>query len=168
MVIEYARSVAGLDGASSSEFDPGAPHPVIATMEEQKAIVAGDGDLGGTMRLGCLPGGAGRGHRWCARCTAPTGSASGTGTATRSTTPTASSWRRPGLVFSGDVAGPLAGRVRRAAPRGAPVLRGHPGAPGVPVPPDRAHPLFAGLVGAALDRQRAERLLDVETAAAPA
>ncbi|WP_322746839.1 CTP synthase [Cellulomonas sp. S1-8] len=52
MVIEYARNVAGLEGASSSEFDPGSPHPVIATMDEQLAIVDGDGDLGGTMRLG--------------------------------------------------------------------------------------------------------------------
>ena len=61
MVIEYARNVAGLEGASSSEFDPGSPHPVIATMEEQLAIVGGEGDLGGTMRLGAydaalLPG----------------------------------------------------------------------------------------------------------------
>lgn len=52
MVIEYARNVAGLDGASSSEFDPDTAHPVIATMEEQLAIVDGAGDLGGTMRLG--------------------------------------------------------------------------------------------------------------------
>ena len=52
MVIEYARNVAGLEGASSSEFEPDSPHPVIATMEEQLAIVEGEGDLGGTMRLG--------------------------------------------------------------------------------------------------------------------
>jgi CTP synthase len=55
MVIEYARDVAGLPGASSTEFDPGAEHPVIATMDEQKSIVSGDGDLGGTMRLGAYP-----------------------------------------------------------------------------------------------------------------
>ncbi|MFT4775435.1 MAG: CTP synthase, partial [Pontimonas sp.] len=52
MVIEFARNVAGLAGASSSEFDPDAPHPVIATMEHQRDIVSGKGDLGGTMRLG--------------------------------------------------------------------------------------------------------------------
>ena len=52
MVIEYARNVAGLEGASSSEFDPDSPHPVIATMTEQVDIVSGNGDLGGTMRLG--------------------------------------------------------------------------------------------------------------------
>src|SRR5436190_7036058 len=55
MVIEFARHVAGLDGASSTEFEPQSPHPVIATMEEQKHIVAGAGDLGGTMRLGSYP-----------------------------------------------------------------------------------------------------------------
>lgn len=52
MVIEYARTVLGLIGASSSEFDPGTEHPVIATMAEQLAIVDGEGDMGGTMRLG--------------------------------------------------------------------------------------------------------------------
>ncbi|KQS97621.1 CTP synthase [Cellulomonas sp. Leaf395] len=52
MVIEYSRTVLGLDGASSSEFDADPAHPVIATMAEQLAIVGGDGDLGGTMRLG--------------------------------------------------------------------------------------------------------------------
>jgi len=52
MVIEYARTVLGLTDASSSEFDPATEHPVIATMAEQLAIVGGDGDMGGTMRLG--------------------------------------------------------------------------------------------------------------------
>jgi CTP synthase len=52
MVIEYSRTMLGLDGASSSEFDADPAHPVIATMAEQLAIVGGDGDLGGTMRLG--------------------------------------------------------------------------------------------------------------------
>jgi len=52
MVIEYARNMAGLPGASSSEFDPEAPDPVIATMTEQIDIVSGEGDMGGTMRLG--------------------------------------------------------------------------------------------------------------------
>ncbi len=52
MVMEYARTVLGLEGASSSEFDPDTKFPVVATMEEQQAIVDGEGDLGGTMRLG--------------------------------------------------------------------------------------------------------------------
>ncbi|WP_418277131.1 CTP synthase [Isoptericola jiangsuensis] len=52
MVIEYARNVLGLADASSTEFDADSANPVIATMAEQLAIVGGDGDLGGTMRLG--------------------------------------------------------------------------------------------------------------------
>ena len=52
MVMEYARNVVGLEGASSSEFSDDTEHPVVATMEEQQAYVDGAGDLGGTMRLG--------------------------------------------------------------------------------------------------------------------
>ena len=52
MVIEYARNVLGLEDADSTEFDPETASPVIATMAEQEQIVAGEGDLGGTMRLG--------------------------------------------------------------------------------------------------------------------
>jgi len=52
MVIEYARTVLGIEDASSTEFDPETKHPVIATMAEQHAFVEGAGDLGGTMRLG--------------------------------------------------------------------------------------------------------------------
>ena len=55
MVIEVARHLAGLEGADSSEFSPEAPHHVIATMAEQIAIVDGQGDLGGSMRLGSYP-----------------------------------------------------------------------------------------------------------------
>ncbi|WP_344744880.1 CTP synthase [Nesterenkonia aethiopica] len=52
MVMEYARNVVGMTEANSTEFDPDTAYPVIATMAEQKDIVSGDGDLGGTMRLG--------------------------------------------------------------------------------------------------------------------
>ncbi|WP_420481608.1 CTP synthase [Actinopolymorpha pittospori] len=55
MVVEVARNVAGLEDANSSEFEVGCAHPVVATMEEQRDIVAGAGDLGGTMRLGLYP-----------------------------------------------------------------------------------------------------------------
>ncbi|HIW95688.1 MAG TPA: CTP synthase, partial [Candidatus Corynebacterium gallistercoris] len=54
IVIEAARA-AGLADASSTEFDPEAATPVISTMEEQKAAVSGEADLGGTMRLGAYP-----------------------------------------------------------------------------------------------------------------
>ena len=55
MVIEYARTVAGLEGAGSAEFDEATPHPVIATMADQRDVVAGERDMGGTMRLGLYP-----------------------------------------------------------------------------------------------------------------
>lgn len=51
MVIEYARNVVGLEGASSTEFEPDTKFPVIATMAEQVEILA-SGDMGHTMRLG--------------------------------------------------------------------------------------------------------------------
>ena len=51
MVIEYARNVVGLDGASSTEFESDTAHPVIATMAEQVDILKA-GDMGHTMRLG--------------------------------------------------------------------------------------------------------------------
>jgi CTP synthase len=47
-VIEYCRNVLKLNGANSTEFDPQSPHPVINMMEEQKSII----DKGATMRLG--------------------------------------------------------------------------------------------------------------------
>lgn len=54
VVIEAARQ-AGLEQATSTEFDPGAAQPVISTMAEQQAAVSGQADLGGTMRLGAYP-----------------------------------------------------------------------------------------------------------------
>ncbi|MFO8237734.1 MAG: CTP synthase [Prochlorococcaceae cyanobacterium] len=50
-VIEWARHVAGLAGATSAELDPASPHPVIHLLPEQQDVV----DLGGTMRLGVYP-----------------------------------------------------------------------------------------------------------------
>ena len=50
-VIDFARSVAGLEAANSTEFDPYTPHPVIDLMPEQLEV---DG-MGGTMRLGSWP-----------------------------------------------------------------------------------------------------------------
>src|SRR5205085_3003861 len=47
--------LAGLAGANSTEFDPGTPYPVIATMADQEDVVAGQRDMGGTMRLGLYP-----------------------------------------------------------------------------------------------------------------
>ncbi|MBU6348238.1 MAG: CTP synthase, partial [Actinomycetales bacterium] len=55
MVIEYARDVAGIKDANSAEFDPETKNPVIATMADQTDVVAGERDMGGTMRLGMYP-----------------------------------------------------------------------------------------------------------------
>jgi CTP synthase len=54
-VIEVARDLAGRPEANSAEFDPDTPDPVIATMAEQEDVVAGERDMGGTMRLGLYP-----------------------------------------------------------------------------------------------------------------
>jgi CTP synthase len=50
-VCEFARNVAGMEGANSTEFDPETPSPVIDLLPEQKEIA----DMGGTMRLGADP-----------------------------------------------------------------------------------------------------------------
>ena len=55
MVIEASRNMLGLAGASSTEMDPETSDPVVATMADQMDIVSGEGDLGGTMRLGSYP-----------------------------------------------------------------------------------------------------------------
>ena len=55
MVIEVARNLANIQGANSAEFDPETKDPVISTMQSQEEIVAGNGDMGGTMRLGLYP-----------------------------------------------------------------------------------------------------------------
>jgi CTP synthase len=55
MVIEYARTVAGLDDANSLEFDEATAHPVVSTMADQRDVVSGERDMGGTMRLGLYP-----------------------------------------------------------------------------------------------------------------
>jgi CTP synthase len=53
-VVEYARNMAGLEGAHTTEIKPDTKHPVIAVMESQKQHVA-ENTLGGTMRLGGYP-----------------------------------------------------------------------------------------------------------------
>ena len=50
-VAEFARHVAGMEGANSTEFDPETPYPVIDLLPEQKEVQ----DMGGTMRLGADP-----------------------------------------------------------------------------------------------------------------
>ena len=115
MVIEYARNVAGLEKAGSTEFDPGRPEPVIATMAEQLDIVEGAGDLGGTMRLGPLPGRRSR----RARSSRAAYGAPQVEERHRHRYEVNNAYRdqleEAGLVFSGHLAGQQPGRVRRAA-----------------------------------------------------
>lgn len=51
MIIDWARSIMGLEGANSSELDPDTEHPVIHIMEDQRSVTS----KGGTMRLGSYP-----------------------------------------------------------------------------------------------------------------
>ena len=55
MVIEYSRNIAGIKDANSAEFDEKTKNPVISTMADQTDVVSGDRDMGGTMRLGMHP-----------------------------------------------------------------------------------------------------------------
>ncbi len=154
MVIEVARDLAGLAGANSAEFDDTAPHPVIATMADQRDIVAGHGDLGGTMRLGLYPARLAEGsivrelygepyvqerhrHRYEVN------------NAYRA------QLERAGLVFSGTSPdGRLVEHVEldRAA---HPFFVGTQAHPEFRSRPTRPHPLFAGLIAAAVRRAEA-------------
>jgi CTP synthase len=156
MVIEYSRNVAGLEKADSTEFDPDCPEPVIATMKEQKLYVEGAGDLGGTMRLGMYP----------AELAAGSIVRAAYGEARieerhRHRYEVNNHYRdqlaAAGLVFSGTnpdldliefVELPRDVHPYYVSTQAHPELRSRP---------TRPHPLFAGLVGAALERQKAER-----------
>ncbi len=92
MVIDVARSLAGLAGANSREFNSLTPHPVIDLMDEQLDVV----DMGGTMRLGRLPGHARRRLPGRRSATAPRSSRSATATASSSTPATGPAWKRSG------------------------------------------------------------------------
>ncbi|ANS77567.1 CTP synthase [Serinicoccus hydrothermalis] len=161
MVIEHARNVAGIEGASSTEFDPDSPAPVIATMEEQKSFVEGAGDLGGTMRLGSYPAVLTEGS--------VVAQAYGQTEVTerhRHRYEVNNAFRDQltdaGLVVSGR--SPDGGLVEFVElPREVhPYYVSTQAHPEFKSRPDHAHPLFAGLVAAALETQRSQRLVEVE------
>ena len=159
MVIEYARNEAGLAGASSSEFDPETEFPVIATMAEQVDIIAG-GDLGGTMRLGLYEATLSEGS-----IVADAYGSSSISERHRHRYEVNNSYRQQiadaGLVFSGTSPnGDLVEFVE--LPREVhPFYVGTQAHPELRSRPNRAHPLFAGLIGAALQRQQSSRLFEV-------
>jgi CTP synthase len=162
MVIEYSRNVTGLVGASSSEFDPDTAYPVIATMAEQVDILAG-GDLGGTMRLGLYRAELAEGSLAAELYGAPEAVERH-----RHRYEVNNRFRdeiaASGLAFSGTSPG---GRLVEFVelPRDVhPFYIGTQAHPELRSRPNRAHPLFRGLVSAALDRQRASRLFEVADA----
>jgi CTP synthase len=160
MVIEYARNVAGIDGASSSEFDPETPAPVIATMEEQKAFVEGAGDLGGTMRLGLYPASLADGS-----IIAKAYGVTEVEERHRHRYEVNNSYRgrleESGMVFSGLSPDHELVEFIELPSDVHPYFVATQAHPEFLSRPHRAHPLFAGLVEAALDRQRGERLVEV-------
>jgi CTP synthase len=152
MVIEFGRTVAGLSAANSAEFDSDTPHPVIATMADQQDVVAGERDMGATMRLGLYPaqlldGSLAREVYGSARVEERHRHRYEVNNAYRD------QLEQAGLVFSGTspdghlveyVELPRAVHPYFIATQAHPEFRSRPA---------RAHPLFAGLVAAALARQ---------------
>ncbi|MFB7885735.1 CTP synthase [Microbacterium sp. NPDC056057] len=160
IVIEYARHVAGIEDASSSEFDPDTQHPVIATMEEQVDILD-HGDLGGTMRLGLYPADLAEGS-----IAAEVYGAERASERHRHRYEVNNRYRdqiaEAGLIFSGInpdlnlveyVELPRDVHPYYIATQAHPELRSRP---------TNANPLFRGLVGAALERHRSSELFEVE------
>ncbi|MFZ4372660.1 MAG: CTP synthase [Mycobacterium sp.] len=156
IVIEAARTV-GLEQANSAEFEPDTPDPVISTMADQRDAVAGEADLGGTMRLGAYP--------------AVLEPGSVVAEAYQSTTVSERHRHRyevnnayrdriaqSGLRFSGTSPdGHLVEFVEY--PREVhPFLVGTQAHPELKSRPTRPHPLFVAFVGAAIDYKAAERL----------
>ncbi len=161
MVIHAARALAGLTDANSAEFDPATPHPVISTMADQTDVVAGERDMGGTMRLGAYPA-----------VLAPdtvTRAAYGTGRVSerhRHRYEVNNAYRdrlaEAGLVFSGtSPEGTLVEFVE--LPRAQhPFFVGTQAHPELKSRPTRAHPLFAAFVAAALRHDASSRLFGPE------
>ncbi|PFG19456.1 CTP synthase [Serinibacter salmoneus] len=161
MVIEYARTELGLTGASSSEFDPATPDPVVATMAEQLAIVGGEGDLGGTMRLGSYEATLG--------AESLAASVYGTREVTerhRHRYEVNNAYRErleaAGLRISGTSPDGSLVEFVELDPEVHPYYIATQAHPEFKSRPTRAHPLFSGLVEAALRRQRETRLLEVD------
>jgi CTP synthase len=158
MVIDWARDVAGLPGANSREFDPHSPHLVIDLMDEQHDVV----EMGGTMRLGA----------YIAELQPDSAVAALYGKTVVSERHRHRYEVNPryrsrlevgGLVCSGT--SPDGRLVEFIELTDHPFWVGTQAHPEFKSRPDRAHPLFRGLVAAALARAegRAPRLLDIDT-----
>ncbi len=155
MVMEYARNVLGLTEASSTEFDPQTPYPVIATMAEQEAIVEGAGDLGGTMRLGAYDAKLLEGS-----VVAETYGSTLISERHRHRYEVNNTYRdqlaEAGLVFSGTSPDGTLVEFVELPKETHPYYVSTQAHPELKSRPTNAHPLFAGLIRAGLDRQLAQ------------
>ena len=160
IVIEAARSV-GLTEANSAEFDPKTPDPVISTMADQRDAVAGEADLGGTMRLGAYPAVLEAGS-----IVAQAYQATEVSERHRHRYEVNNDYRdriaESGLRFSGTSPdGHLVEFVEYAADV-HPFIVGTQAHPELKSRPTRPHPLFVAFIGAALDYKAEERLPGME------
>jgi len=156
MVIEYARTVCHLEGANSLEFDESTPHPVVATMADQRDVVSGERDMGGTMRLGLYPAKLAEGSQVAAAYGVPY-----VDERHRHRYEVANAYRQQleeaGLRFSGTSPdGRLVEFVELPADV-HPYYVGTQAHPEFKSRPTKAHPLFAGLIGAALVASEQQR-----------
>jgi CTP synthase len=154
MTIEVARNLAGIADAASSEFEPDTSDPVIATMAEQQHIVAGKGDLGHTMRLGSYPADLKEGsvaHRLygTTRVEERHRHRYEVNNAYRDQLEAA------GLVISGTSPDNNLVEFIELPPEIHPYFIATQGHPELKSRPTRPHPLFRGLIEAALKRQEA-------------
>ncbi|HEX3908972.1 MAG TPA: CTP synthase, partial [Mycobacteriales bacterium] len=154
MVIEIARDKADLVGANSAEFDPETPHPVIATMADQRDVVAGERDMGGTMRLGSYPATLVEGS-----IVAEAYGATRVAERHRHRYEVANDYRdrleAAGLVISGTSPDGRLVEFAELARHEHPFFVGTQAHPEFRSRPTRAHPLFAAFIAAGLERARA-------------
>ena len=151
MVIEIARNILGLKRANSAEFDPDTDAPVIATMASQVKIVNGEADMGGTMRLGLYKAILAKGSIVESCYEAPEISERH-----RHRYEVNNSYRKElseaGLVFSGTSPDENLVEFVELPREVHPFYVGTQAHPEFRSRPTRAHPLFAGLIKAALER----------------
>jgi CTP synthase len=160
MVIEYARNVAGLAGASSTEFDPDTAIPVIATMAEQVDIIT-SGDLGGTMRLGLYEAQLVQGS-----LAAELYGSISVHERHRHRYEVNNAYRdeigAAGLQFSGTSPDGSLVEFVELSRHDHPFYIATQAHPELKSRPSQPHPLFAGLIEASLERQQASLLFDIE------
>ena len=162
MVIEFARNVLGLQDASSTEFDPQAKHPVIATMAEQIDILAA-GEMGGTMRLGSFEAKLSKGS-----IAAEVYGSNEVTERHRHRYEVNNSYREQltagGMVVSGTSPNGSLVEFVELSKDDHPYFVATQAHPEFKSRPNRAHPLFIGLVKASLERQESNRLFEVKDA----